>query len=323
MSRFRFVSEHSGTYGVKRLCSVLGVSRSGYYAWCHRGPSAHAERDLELAAVVCEVHSRSRRTYGAPRVHAELGRLGHRTGRKRVARLMREYGLVGAHSRKKWRTGRPNTAWAPDLVERDFNPAGRDRVWAADVTQFRTEEGWLHFAGVIDLYSRRVIGWAMGTSPDADLVIDALVMAFERRRPDQRPIHHADRGAAYTSLAFGQQLERLGDRRVVRIDRRRVRQRRCRVDLVSSQARTRMDPRPAHLANAGLAALGDLRLRRGLLQHHPNQATARLPFTRRVRTRGNRLNTVSTGPGQVHGAWAMSLRSRGTHRGAAARCWCI
>ena len=210
MSRFRFVSEHHDTYGVKRLCSVLGVSRSGYYAWTRRGPSRHAQRDAELAAVVSEVHSRSRRTYGAPRVHAELARLGHRTARKRVARLMREHGLVGAHSRRRWRTGKPNTAWAPDLVERDFNPASRDRLWAADVTQFRTEEGWLHFAGVIDLYSRRVIGWAMGTTPDADLVIDALVMAFERRRPDQRVIHHADRGAAYTSLAFGQQLERLG-----------------------------------------------------------------------------------------------------------------
>lgn len=122
---------------------------------------------------------------------------------------MRQHGLVGAHSRRKWRTGKPNTAWAPDLPERDFNPTGRDRVWAADVTQFRTEEGWLHFAGVIDLYSRRVVGWAMSTAPDADLVIDALVMAFERRRPDQQIIHHADRGAAYTSLAFGHQLERL------------------------------------------------------------------------------------------------------------------
>ena len=91
-------------------------------------------------------------------------------------------------------------------MARDFNPAGQDRLWAADITQFRTEEGWLHFAGVIDLYSRRVVGWAMGTSPTSDLVIDALVMAFERRRPDQRVIHHADRGAAYTSLAFGQQL---------------------------------------------------------------------------------------------------------------------
>lgn len=210
MSRFRFVSDHHHGYGVKRLCQVLGVSRSGYYAWRDRGPSAHAVRDAELSAVVVEVHRRSRRIYGAPRVHAELGRLGHHTGRKRIARLMREHGLVGAHSRRRWRTGRPNTAWAPDLLERDFNPARRDTVWAADVTQFRTAEGWLHFAGVIDLYSRRVVGWAMGTAPDADLVIDALVMAFERRRPDQRIVHHADRGAAYTSLAFGQRLETLG-----------------------------------------------------------------------------------------------------------------
>lgn len=179
MSRFRFVSEHHHDHGVKRLCTVLGVSRSGYYAWRDRGPSAHAVRDVELAGMVVEVHQRSRRTYGAPRVHAELGRLGHATGRKRVARLMRERGLVGAHSRRKWRTGKTDTAWAPDLLERDFNPTRPDTVWAADVTQFRTAEGWLHFAGVIDLYSRRIVGWAMGTAPDADLVIDALVMAFE------------------------------------------------------------------------------------------------------------------------------------------------
>ena len=210
MSRFRFVADHHHAHGVKRLCSVLGVSRSGYYAWRDRTPSAHAVRDGELGALCQEIYSRSRRTYGSPRVHAELARLGQRTARKRVARLMRQHGLVGAHSRRRWRTGRPDTAWAPDLVARDFNPAGQDRLWAADITQFRTQEGWLHFAGVIDLYSRRVVGWAMGTSPTSDLVIDALVMAFERRRPDQRVIHHADRGAAYTSLAFGQQLARLG-----------------------------------------------------------------------------------------------------------------
>lgn len=95
---------------MKRLCQILGVSRSGYYDWASRGPSAHSVRDAELSAVVVEVHRRSRRTYGAPRVHAELGRLGHRTARKRVARLMREHGLVGAHSRRKWRVGKPNTA---------------------------------------------------------------------------------------------------------------------------------------------------------------------------------------------------------------------
>lgn len=210
MSRFRFVHDHHGAFGVKRLCQVLGVSKSGYYAWRGRAPSAHAVRDQELGELCREIHARSRRTYGAPRVHAELHRIGESCSRRRVARLMRENGLVGAHSRKRWRTGKPNTAWAPDLLERNFNPPARDRVWAADVTQFRTGEGWLHFAGVVDLYSRRVVGWAMGTAPDADLVIDALVMAFERRRPDERPIHHADRGAAYTSLAFGNHLRALG-----------------------------------------------------------------------------------------------------------------
>jgi transposase InsO family protein len=101
---------------------------------------------------------------------------------------------VGAHARRRWRTGKPDTAPAPDLVNRDFDPARADQVWAADVTQFWTAEGWLYFAGVIDLFSRRVVGWAMSASPDADLVIDALVMAFERRRPDEKPIHHSDRG---------------------------------------------------------------------------------------------------------------------------------
>ena len=209
MTRFRFVSEHRA-YGVKRVCDVLGVSRSGYYDWCRRPLSARATRNVELTGLIREIHRRSRTTYGAPRVHAELRRLGEICAKKRVARLMAKEGLVGAHARRKWRTGKPDIAPAPDLVKRNFGPPRPDRVWAADVTQFRTEEGWLHFAGVVDLYSRRVVGWSMGTSADADLVIDALVMAFERRRPDQGVIHHSDRGAAYTSLAFGNHAAELG-----------------------------------------------------------------------------------------------------------------
>jgi len=153
-----------------------------------------------------EIYLRSRRTYGAPRVHAELGRLGVRCGRKRVARLMRHHQLVGTHSRRRWRKGTTGTASAPDLVKRDFNPSGPDRLWAADVTQIRTGEGWLYLAAVIDLWSRTVAGWAMGPSVNAELVSDALVMAFTRRRPDQRVIHHSDRGAVYTSLAFSQRV---------------------------------------------------------------------------------------------------------------------
>jgi putative transposase len=210
VSRFRFVSEHRDAFGVKRLCRNLEVSRSGFYAWTSRPPSDRAVRDAELAELIVEVHQRSRRTYGAPRIHAELRRLDQRCGRKRVARLMATEGLVGVHARRRWRRGRPDVAPAPDLVNRRFNPPGPDRVWAADVTQFRTGEGWLYLAGVIDLYSRRVVGWAMSARPDTDLVTDALIMAFQRRRPDRRVVHHSDRGSIYTSLAFSHRLADYG-----------------------------------------------------------------------------------------------------------------
>jgi putative transposase len=159
--------------------------------------------------VILEIHASSRRTYGAPRIHAELRRLHQRCSRKRVARLMRTSGLVGVHARRRWRRGRPDAAVAPDLVNRDFMPSGPDQVWAADVTQFRTHEGWLHLAAVIDLWSRRIVGWSMSASPNSELVTDALLMAFQRRRPDRRVVHHSDRGAAYTSLAFSQRVRQL------------------------------------------------------------------------------------------------------------------
>lgn len=206
MSRFRFVCDHRDSYSVKRLCRVIGCSRSGFYDWCARPPSRHALRDEHLAGLIGEIHVRSRRTYGAPRVHAELRRLGERCSRRRVARLMRVAGLVGVHSRRRWRAGHPDVAPAPDLVRRDFCPAGPDQVWAADITQFWTHEGWLYLAGVLDLHSRRVVGWAMGSSPNTDLVIDALLMAFERRRPDRNLVHHSDRGCVSTSLAFSHRL---------------------------------------------------------------------------------------------------------------------
>ena len=210
MTRLPVVSDHAADYGVTRLCKALKMSRSGYYDWKSRPVSVHARRDGELAELIEEIHTRSRTTYGSPRVHAELRRLDQRCSRKRVARLMAARGLVGAHARRKWRRGQPDVAPAPDLVNRDFTATKPDEIWAADVTQFWTQEGWLYFAGVIDLYSRRVVGWAMSSSPDADLVIDALLMGFERRRPDEKLIHHSDRGAIYTSLAFGNRAAELG-----------------------------------------------------------------------------------------------------------------
>jgi putative transposase len=124
---------------------------------------------------------------------------------------MRANHLVGAHTRRRWRTARAEgvTAAAPDLVRRNFAPAGPDVLWAADVTQIRTGRGWLYLAAVLDLWSRRVVGWAMGTTVNAELVGDALLMAFQRRRPDRRVVHHSDRGAVYTSLAFSTRLAEL------------------------------------------------------------------------------------------------------------------
>lgn len=162
-----------------------------------------------MSEAIGEIHERSHRTYGAPRVHAELTRAGWRCGRKRVARLMRSHHLVGAHTRRRWRTRSDRVAVAADLVRRNFDPTGPDVLWAADVTQIRTGQGWLYLAAVLDLWSRRVVGWAMGNTVNAELVGDALLMAFQRRRPDQRVVHHSDRGAVYTSLAFSTRLSEL------------------------------------------------------------------------------------------------------------------
>jgi putative transposase len=164
-----------------------------------------------LSEAIADIYTRSRCTYGAPRVHAELAGLGVRCGRKRVARLMRSQALVGAHARKRWRRARPGQAgvYAPDLVRRNFNPTGRDQLGAADVTQFRTGEGWLYLATVVDLWSRRVIGWSTGTSAASELVSNALVLAATRRQPRKRVVHHSDRGAAYTSIAFSQRIVEL------------------------------------------------------------------------------------------------------------------
>jgi putative transposase len=119
---------------------------------------------------------------------------------------MRRHQLIGVHARRHWRRGRPDAVVAPDLVRRDFNPSGPDRIWAADVTQFRTGEGWLYLATILDLWSRKIVGWSMGNTVNAELVSDALVMAFDRQRPDQRVVHHSDRGAAYTSLSFSRRI---------------------------------------------------------------------------------------------------------------------
>lgn len=207
MSR-RFVSEHAGAYPVQRLCELVDVKRSSYYEWVSRPLSEHYLDDAQLANEIYDIHVASRCTYGAPRVAGQLQNGGRRHGRKRVARIMAECGLVGAHSRRKWRRGRANTAPASDLLERDFSAERSDQRWVADITEFHCRDGKLFLAGIKDLHDQGLAGWSMGERQTTDLVVNALVMALARRDPDGELIHHADRGSQYTSLEF---TNRLGD----------------------------------------------------------------------------------------------------------------
>jgi putative transposase len=185
------------------MCRVLGVSESGYYAWRVRPPSKRARADGELLEVIRLIHDTSDETYGAPRVHAELSEDGVHVSRKRVARLMRRAGLVGA-TRRKWctTTVSDGTAPAPDLVERDFDVEAPDQLWVADITYIPTWSGFLYLAVVLDAFSRKVVGWAMSTRLHTELVLDALNMALAQRKPGE-VVHHSDRGCQYTSYAFG------------------------------------------------------------------------------------------------------------------------
>jgi transposase InsO family protein len=199
----RFVEDHRDVSDVKRLCPLVEVSTSGFYAWRTRPVSARAVADHALLGQITAIHVDSRRTYGAPRVHGQLRRRGVHVGCKRVARLMRQAGLVGVNPRRKWRRGRPDIAPAPDLLRRDFTAERPNERWVADITEFVTAEGKLYVAGVRDLCHRGLVGWAMDQHQDAELVVDALVMAIGRTRPDTANlIHHADRGSQYTSLAL-------------------------------------------------------------------------------------------------------------------------
>jgi len=206
------VQQEKATHHVATLCRVLGVSPSGYYAWCDRPPSPRARIDQVLLVQIHAIHERSRSTYGAPRIHAELRAQGVRCGRKRVARLMRQAGLAGAQRRRYRGTTRqnPDAVAAPDLVQRDFTASGPDQLWVADITYVPTGEGWLYLATLLDAWSRRIVGWAMGDTLRTALVVDALNMALWNRRPVGEVVHHSDRGAQYTSLAFSQRCREAG-----------------------------------------------------------------------------------------------------------------
>jgi putative transposase len=207
------VKANRAAWKVATMCRVLGVSASGFYAWLDRAPSARAQADAQLVERITDIHRRSRHTYGMPRVHAELSEQGVRVGGKRVARLMRAAGLQGV-SRRKWVTTTVRDADArpaPDLVQRHFSAKAPDALWVADITYIPTWAGFLYLAVVLDAFSRRVVGWAMETHLRAELVLQALEMAYTQRRPAQ-VVHHSDQGTQYTSIAFGTRCREMGVR---------------------------------------------------------------------------------------------------------------
>ena len=204
---------HQAAHSIATMCRLLDVSPSGYYAWRSRGPSAHAQEDAALQVQVQEIHRASRGTYGAPRIQFELRECGVRVGRKRVARLLRRLGLQGVSRRRRVRTTIRATDQpaAADLVDRTFAAQGPNQLWVADITYVPTARGFLYVAVVLDVWSRRIVGWAMTTTLTTDLVLTALDMAVRARQP-RDVIHHSDHGCQYTSLAFGHRCREAGVR---------------------------------------------------------------------------------------------------------------
>jgi putative transposase len=211
---YRFVERERARHHLVTLCRVLGVSPSGYRAWVAPRADGRARADAELLERIRKIHRASRGTYGSPRVHAELRAEGTRVGCKRVARLMRSAGLVGVHRRRR-ATPRPRRPFrsattAPDLVRRDFRASAANRLWVADITDLPTEAGALHLAAIVDAWSRRAVGWSMADHLRAELVVAALDVALNGRRPGPGLVHHSDRGTQYTSVALGTRLVEAG-----------------------------------------------------------------------------------------------------------------
>ncbi len=203
--RFRFIEGHREVFLVRVMCSVLHVSASGYYAWRGRPESARAQANRALVEDIRRVHASSRRRYGSPRVHASLQAEGKRVGCNRVTRLMHEHGIQ-AHRRRPFRkTTDSNHAFppAPNLLDRQFASAvAPNQVWLADMTYIATGEGWLYLAAILDLFSRKIVGWAMSETMPQELTLAALHMAITNRNPGPGLLHHSDRGSQYAAHAY-------------------------------------------------------------------------------------------------------------------------
>lgn len=210
--KFAFISEKKVAFPVAVLCRVLAVSPSGYYASLVRSPSEHARRDQELLEQVRAFHVASKRRYGSPRVYEDLKASGEKVGRKRVARLMRNNKLVAITRRRFRKTtdSKHDFSIAPNLLGRDFTAVKPNASWVTDITFIWTLQGWLYLAVIIDLFSRRVVGWATGRNVDRHLALAALDMAIRQRHPDDDLIHHSDRGSTYASGDYRKALENAG-----------------------------------------------------------------------------------------------------------------
>ena len=203
---------HRGEFRIGTMCEVLGVSRSGYYAWRRRPRSEREEGNARLLATIRRLYAESRGIYGSPRIYAALLEHGVACGRHRVARLMREEG-IRSKTKRRFRyiaTKRDEMPSAPNRLARRFTAKAPDRVWAADITIVKTAEGWLHLAVVLDLFSRRVVGWAMSATPTQTLALEALQMALANRSPMPGLLHHSDRGGQYASASYQELLDEYG-----------------------------------------------------------------------------------------------------------------
>jgi transposase InsO family protein len=209
---FEFIHAEKANFPVNVLCSVLQVSRSGFYAWSQRPLPPRATKQAELNAHVKAAHERSRGTYGSPRVHRELRARGVVVSRKTVAKAMRQAGIQGRRKRRFKRTtdSRHSNPIAPNLLDRHFQVEAPDRVWVTDVTAIATWEGWLYLAAILDLYARRVVGWAASSNNDTALALAALHEALRRRKPPRGLVHHSDRGSPYASEAYRNALDERG-----------------------------------------------------------------------------------------------------------------
>jgi putative transposase len=209
--RFAFIAAQKAS-SVRLMCRVLDVSASGFYAWKKRPPSVRSQRDAHLEMHVKSSHEKSRGIYGSPRVLEDLQELGLRTSKKRVARLMRRCGIFGARPRAFRAT--TNSAHdlpvATNVLQREFTTGAPNQAWVTDMTFIRTWQGWLYLAVIIDLFSRRVIGWAASENIDTKLALAALEMALSHRKPATQLVHHSDRGSPYASFPYQRALERNG-----------------------------------------------------------------------------------------------------------------